>query len=867
MIRLPAVLVSVALATSVALADERILSWHSEIVVEKSGDLVVTETITVRAERNRIRRGIFRDLPVLREGKGGLRTAKHFTVLSVKRDGKRENYKRERIKNGLRIRIGRAKVFLDPGTYTYEIVYRTGRQLYLEKKWDTLYWNVNGTEWPFPADKVSATVVLPDGIYGTKVWGYTGKLGEQGEDYTATLTGTGATIEATRPFEKKENLTVVLEWPPGLLERRAYEDERVLSFDSLIKVEKNGDLLVTERIEARFEGRFIRPFSRQEDVRWGLKRKRPLEVLEVKLNGKEPVLTLRGDNYSRKAFWEDGAGTGQFVEWGVHTVEITYRTGRQLLLLEDREVLPWKLNHPLKWQGHDGGGTFPLDKVSATVELPEGIQGTLGRVPPGMQAEVTPRGAKFEALKPRESLTMELQWPPGLLAPAAYEEDSFLAAHSGVVLGLVLLAGALLYYLLAWVKVGKDPEKGVIIPRYGPPVGYSPGAVRYLQRMKYDETCMAAGLLGLAAKGKVTIRESGGTYTVQKRAKPLERGMPKDKKVVSAQANFSASPKAGPNAPPLPSGGPPPLPSGGPPPLSLALTADERALREKLVGSGKIKLEDDNWKKIRLARRSHRFRIELQLEKTHFLRNLKWWLPGVLLTVVGFLVLCLAVGAWGTGLILGPVFLASTWWASFSFSKLMTRWRDGRTLSAILHGALSLPLFILWALFAVFMVFGSGPWAGTAILYAALLNLIFYHLIPAPTPLGRKVMDEIEGFRHYLSVAEEDRLNLENPPEKTPELFEQFLPYALALGCDQQWSQKFDSVLRAAGQLPGEEWTPSYYSGSVLGLGSSFASSIGSSLSSSLAASSSAPSSSGGFSGGGGGSSGGGGGGGGGGGW
>ena len=216
------------------------------------------------------------------------------------------------------------------------------------------------------------------------------------------------------------------------------------------------------------------------------------------------------------------------------------------------------------------------------------------------------------------------------------------------------------------------------------------------------------------------------------------------------------------------------------------------------------------------------------------------------------------------GLVLGPVFLASTWWGSFSFSKLVTRWRDGRTLSAILHGVVSLPLFILWAGAVVFIVFGSGPWAGTALLYAALLNLIFYHLIKAPTPLGRKVLDHVEGFRHYLSVAEEERLNLENPPEKTPELFEQFLPYALALGCEQQWSQKFDSVLRAAGQSPGSSgWTPSYYTGSVSGLGSSFASSIGSSLSSSLAASSSSPYSSGG----GGGSSGGGGGGGGGGAW
>jgi|GEM_PF-2339514 hypothetical protein len=32
-------------------------------------------------------------------------------------------------------------------------------------------------------------------------------------------------------------------------------------------------------------------------------------------------------------------------------------------------------------------------------------------------------------------------------------------------------------------------------------------------------------------------------------------------------------------------------------------------------------------------------------------------------------------------------------------------------------------------------------------------------------------MDEMEGFREYLKVAEEERLNLENPPEKTPELF------------------------------------------------------------------------------------------------
>ena len=70
-------------------ADERILSWHSHLVVEKGGDLLVTETITVRAEGNRIKRGIYRAIPLLLDDKfGPLRRAlglplpKPFKVVS-----------------------------------------------------------------------------------------------------------------------------------------------------------------------------------------------------------------------------------------------------------------------------------------------------------------------------------------------------------------------------------------------------------------------------------------------------------------------------------------------------------------------------------------------------------------------------------------------------------------------------------------------------------------------------------------------------------------------------------------------------------------------------------------------------------------
>ena len=62
MFRLLAAFILLAMAVPASLADERILSWHSEIVVEKGGDLVVTETIKVQAEGKEIKRGIFRDI-------------------------------------------------------------------------------------------------------------------------------------------------------------------------------------------------------------------------------------------------------------------------------------------------------------------------------------------------------------------------------------------------------------------------------------------------------------------------------------------------------------------------------------------------------------------------------------------------------------------------------------------------------------------------------------------------------------------------------------------------------------------------------------------------------------------------------------
>jgi hypothetical protein len=168
--------------------------------------------------------------------------------------------------------------------------------------------------------------------------------------------------------------------------------------------------------------------------------------------------------------------------------------------------------------------------------------------------------------------------------------------------------------------------------------------------------------------------------------------------------------------------------------------------------------------------------------------------------------------------------------------------------------------------FAVKLLDGFSPAVTVVLVLLAAAHVLFYFLLRAPTARGRRLMDKLEGFRSYLEVAEKDELNLRNPPARTPELFERYLPFALALGVEQKWAEKFAGVFARLDAESGAKYHPRWYGGdfNARRLGQ-FATGVGSSLNTAISSASRAPGSSSG--GGGGGSSGGGGGGGGGGGW
>ena len=341
-------------------------------------------------------------------------------------------------------------------------------------------------------------------------------------------------------------------------------------------------------------------------------------------------------------------------------------------------------------------------------------------------------------------------------------------------------------------------------------------------RMGFDQRAFAAAVVDMAVKGWLTIEDERGDYTVTR-----------------ADAHTEL------------------------------LAADERAAFQQIFsGAPALALKNTNHSRVKAAITALKTQLGRDLEAIYFLRNARWLIPGLVLTgltllgavaVAPDIVPALFMIVWLGGWTVGCYFLTS---------RVIGLWQSRSWAGAVFSSVFALP-FLAGEGFGLYM-FGTAvsiP-AGVLLVLLAFLGALFHWLLRAPTLRGRRVMDEIEGFKLYLSVAEQDRLEALDPPELTSAIFEKYLPYAMALDVETAWSAKFEAALEAAGQRQEDGgYSPAWYSGTAWhshGM-SGFAGSLGGAFAGAIASSSTAPGCSSGSSGGG--SSGGGGGGGGGGGW
>ncbi len=563
----------------------------------------------------------------------------------------------------------------------------------------------------------------------------------------------------------------------------AQADERILSFDSTIKVQPSGELSVTETIKVVSQGKEIkrgiyRDFPTVYKDGYGNTVKVAFRVQSVLRDGRSEGWHLeRRENGYRVYFGKSDV----LLNLGEYTYSFTYDTDFQVGFFKDHDELYWNVT--------GNGWVFPIDVARATVELPSGVQalssdaytGAFGSKEAAFESRVDEQGrTAFKTtreLNPYEGLTLVVMWPKGFVHEPTQEEQVQRLARDnpGLVVGLAGILVLFVYYSVVWFRVGKDPEKGVIIPLFEAPIGLTPSAVRYLMRMGFDDKVLSAAVIDLAVKGTITIDPIG-----------------KDEyKLTRISDAFDDLPD------------------------------DEKHFAKQLIGSSSsISLTNTNYVAISKAKEGLKADLALRYEKTYFLTNRKTFIPGFLIsmvTVLGLslfapepasaLFLCVWLSIWSLGCVALFSAVASAWRQLFSDG-------DGRVTSlikAIFQTLFSIP-FLLGECFGLWMFSKalSIPAAG-CVLVVLLVNLFFYHIMKAPTRMGRKVMDQIEGFKRYLSVAEKDRLNELNPPEKSPEIFEKFLPYAFALDVEQAWCEQFSDVLEKARKAG--TYTPIWYTG------------------------------------------------------
>lgn len=195
---------------------EKILSFHADIDVDKNSGLSITEKIKVHSEGNEIKRGIFRSLPLVRNLNDRTQKVK-YNIVSVKKDGVDEDF-HEEIEDGyLKVYVGNKDVILSPGDYNYEIKYTTEKQIGFFEKYDELYWNVNGNEWNFPVDSISATVNLPQGAGIIQNSCYKGGYGSTSQDCIAKVLSEHSIEWGAKDLGSGEGLTIAVGFKKGVM--------------------------------------------------------------------------------------------------------------------------------------------------------------------------------------------------------------------------------------------------------------------------------------------------------------------------------------------------------------------------------------------------------------------------------------------------------------------------------------------------------------------------------------------------------------------------------------------------------------------------------------------------------------------------
>lgn len=309
------------------------------------------------------------------------------------------------------------------------------------------------------------------------------------------------------------------------------------------------------------------------------------------------------------------------------------------------------------------------------------------------------------------------------------------------------------FYLWMAVRVSGMRRRGTIVPRYEPPASLTPAAIRYAWINGTDGKTIAAILATLVCKGLIKITRAGEGFEVKRTAVTAPPDLPHEEQVLMDLVFAFGDPNTI-------------APTDGKR-MDGMISGVEGALLKQFQGV----FNTGHYNQIALA---------------------------VVLSIVWALVSVrggreIFVALWSTCFTL--VLLAVLW------ARALPAWKDlvrGRVHgSALFTTVFLMPLPLVMAGAAYFVMSRVlAPQTVAALLSMAAINVIGGSLLRAPTPRGRKVLDEIEGYRQFLLRVEQDRLDRLTDPDDSR--LDAHVPYAIALDIKEAWGDHLCSLFLGA---------------------------------------------------------------------
>jgi len=492
----------------------------------------------------------------------------------------------------------------------------------------------------------------------------------------------------------------------------------IQKFDSLVTVNPDGTLDVSETIMVQFSGHWN-----------GIYRTIPVDYT-----------TAQGFNYSLlidDIAATDDTGTklkcevsqqDSYKQFKIYvpdatdatrTVIIHYRVLDGLRFFADHDELYWNVTGD-RWDQ-------PLPEVSAEIDLPDGTTGTHALAFTGsygstaQDANVSVAGNKLNIETRRtlgfhQGLTVVVGWDKGFVHEPTTLDKTILFLRSNFILFFPLIAFLVMLWL--WMKIGRDPRRQPISVQYEPPDQLTPAEAGALVDSDVAMRDITATLVDLAVKGYLSIEEieqSGMLGLTHHKDYIFHLKQP-------AEAWKGTKPH-------------------------------EQVMLDGIFEGG---VKDS----VKLSALRNHFYVNLSDMKERIYNALiqdGYYLHRPDVVRAGYIVGGILIGVF---IIVGSGVL-------FSDSTTLSRFLSGIATGVIIAG--------------------------------------FGWFMPARTVTGARTFEKVLGFEDFLRHVESDKIAR---IEKTPAMFEKFLPYAMALHVENDWVKSFAGIAMEP---------PQWYQGSYTG--------------------------------------------------